>query len=513
MKVNRELLLTVLAAVLTVLAARADYPVHYDAEFIANAGNGTFAPYYMTANRHGILTQSRGAMAHAGAWRPMDMERRLSYDFGFDLYAGVTNTTDYYKWEPTVARSFLGEWYSTPEHPAYLWIQQAYASVKYRSLYVTAGMKDRGSYMLDSSLSSGDMIQSGNARSVPQVRVGFIDFQDVPFTRGWLQIQAEAAYGLYCQNSWLDHHFNFYRGIKTTNMLFNYKRIYFRTNPAAPFSATFGAQGAGQFGGTSYIYNDGVLARVERHSRSIKTFWQMLVPRASESEGYYEGQHLGSWDIKLRYRLHDNTEISAYVQNLWEDGSGMGKLNGWDGLWGLEYKAPEKGWIDAAVIEYLQTTDQSGPLHWDPADAEGTTLDIGHATGCDNYYNNRFYGPYANLGMAQGNPMLKSPIFYTSGEFVFNDNRVRAFHVGVKGTPFSGLAYRILFGHRISWGSFDIPRPEKLRSSSLLLEVKYNIPSIPAMDIKGEFGMDHGSLTGNNTGLCVTLSYKGLLNF
>ena len=164
-------------------------------------------------------------------------------------------------------------------------------------------------------------------------------------------------------------------------------------------------------------------------------------------------------------------------------------------------------------MEYPQTTALSGPLHWDPADAEGTTLDIGHATGCDNYYNNRFYGPYANLGMAQGNPLLKSPIFYPSGDFTFNDNRVRAFHVGLTGTPVTGLAYRVLLGHRVSWGSFDIPRLQKLRSTSLLVEVKYTLPTISAMDIKGELGMDRGGLTGNNTGVCVTLSYKGLLNF
>ncbi|MDE6266352.1 MAG: capsule assembly Wzi family protein [Muribaculaceae bacterium] len=509
---TRIILLSVALAV-AVLPSKGEYPVNYTTEVMANAGNGTFAPYYMTANRHGILTQSKGLIVHAGAWRPLDTSSRFSYDFGLDIFGGVTNNTEYSKWHSSGSQSGQGEWNTHAEHPAYFWIQQVYASLKYRCLYINAGMKDRDSYMLDSYLSSGDMIQSGNARSVPQVRAGFIDFQNIPFTNGWLQIQGEVAYGIYCQNKWFDNHFDYFTGVMTKNMLFNYKRLYFRTNPAKPFSATFGGQGAGQFGGTSFTYSRGVLTGVDRHSRSLKSFWQALIPHSNGVEGYFEGQHLGSWDIKLRYRLRNKTEISAYVQNLWEDGTGMGKLNGWDGLWGLEYRAPRKGWLDAAVIEYLQTTNQSGPLHWDPADVSGTTLNIGQATGSDNYYNNGFYGAYANFGMAQGNPLLKSPIFYTKGGILFQDNRVKALHVGLCGSPAKGLTYRLLGSYRTSWGSYAYPRLEKLHSASFLAEAIYSLPSVNGLDLKGELGVDHGKLFGNRVGLCVTVSYSGLLNF
>lgn len=497
----------------SVLSLKAEYPVNYTAEAILTAGSETFAPYYITANRHGVITQANGALLHAGAWRTLDTEKRFSYSFGFDLYGGDTNSTDYYRWQQKPFNEWDGDWYTHSEQPANFWIQQLYATLKYRSIYFTAGMQDRGSYMLNNSLSSGDMIQSGNARSLPELRIGFIDFQDVPFTNHWIQIQGEFAYGAYRQNKWLDNHFNNFSGVKSRNMLYVYKRIYFRTNPQKPFSATFGAQGAGQFGGTSYRFEEGRLTSVEHHSHNLDAFWQALGPHASSVEGYYQGQHLGSWDIKLRYRLRDNTELSAYVQNLWEDGSGMGKLNGWDGLWGIEYKAPREGWIDAAVIEYLQTTNQSGPIHWNPDDMPGTTLTDWQATGRDNYYNNDFYGSYANLGMAQGNPLLKSPIFNISGSLWFLENRVKALHVGVSGSPFSGFKYRVLAGTRTSWGSYNIPGKEKLHATCFLVEAAYTLPSLPAMNIKGELGIDSGKLLGNNVGACLTVSYKGLLNF
>lgn len=39
------------------------------------------------------------------------------------------------------------------------------------------------------------------------------------------------------------------------------------------------------------------------------------------------------------------------------------KQNGLDGLWGIEYKANKSQVINNIVIEYYQTTNQSGPLH------------------------------------------------------------------------------------------------------------------------------------------------------
>ncbi|MEE0979976.1 MAG: capsule assembly Wzi family protein [Muribaculaceae bacterium] len=507
-----KLILATAAAACSIPGARAEYPVNYTTEVMVNAGNGTFAPYYIASNRHGVLTQAKGIMARAALWRNLDKNKRFSYDFGLDLYGGGTNNTVYAKWDATAGESNKGAWTTHPEHPANFWIQQAYASIKYRSLYLTAGIKDRSSYMLNPVLSSGDMVESGNARSVPQVRAGFIDFQDIPFTNHWLQIQGELAYGLYCQNKWLENHFDYYTGVYNRNMLFNYKRIYFRTNPSKPFSATFGAQGAGLFGGTSYHYKNGKLASVDKNATDLDAFWQALIPRISGVEGYVQGQHLGSWDIRLRYRLRNNAEIFGYVQNLWEDGSSMAKLNGWDGLWGLEYKAPQKGWLDGAVLEYLQTSNQSGPLHWDPADNQGTSLNIGQATGSDDYYNNGFYGPYANFGMAQGNPMLKSPIYYTDGGFRFHDTRVKAVHAGVTGTPYKGLSYRLLCSYRTSWGTYFLPYLEKKHSTSLLMEASYTPAKIPALNIKGELGIDHGELYGNVVGACLTVSYSGLLN-
>ena len=65
-------------------------------------------------------------------------------------------------------------------------------------------MKERGSALLNDILTSGDVVESGNARPVPQLRAGFVDFQNVPLTDGWLQIQGELGYGKFADGGWMN---------------------------------------------------------------------------------------------------------------------------------------------------------------------------------------------------------------------------------------------------------------------------------------------------------------------
>ena len=97
------------------------------------------------------------------------------------------------------------------------------------------------------------------------------------------------------------------------------------------------------------------------------------------------------------------------MESPWEDGSGIGKLNGFDGLYGIEYSSGNKSIINGAVVEYLDFTNQSGPIHWAPNDFPGTTIKV-QATGADDYYNNYAYNGYQYYGMSIGSPFIKSPL-------------------------------------------------------------------------------------------------------
>ncbi len=496
-----SLLMTLAAAVRAIAAT--PYGINYSAEVGVNAGGSDFAPYYLASNNFGTVTQPYSTLGRVKAWRGMSTESRFSFGFGADIVGGYASSTPYERFVPS-----SGTLHAVNRHPANLWLQQLYAEVKYRCLFLTAGLKEVGSALLDDRLSSGDITWSANSRPMPGVRAGFHDFEAIPGINGWIEINGVLFYGRPTDNDWLTEHYNHYNSFITTGRWINYKRIYFRTKPSMPFSVTLGMQAAAQFAGTQATYMKGERTTTVTSPLRFSDFIDMLVPH--EGDDYWKGNHLGSWDFVARYRLKNGQEFKAYFQWPWEDGSGIGKLNGFDGLWGLEYRNGGKGPVTAAVIEYLDFTNQSGPLHWDPVDNAGTTI-TNQATGADSYYNNYFYNGYAVYGMSQGTPFLMSPLYNLNGYMQYADTRVRGFHAAAEGCITSRLSYRVMVSYRLSYGDSYAPRLKKVHDTSWMAEGEWQPASVPGMSLKCQIAMDRGDMYGNNTGAMVTLSYRGLI--
>ena len=492
-----------------------DFQMNGRIEGIFAVGNGNFAPYYIASNNHGLLTQSKDALLRFSLNKQPDKSRRFSYGFGIDFITGYTSSVDYLRYSSaeTAEGMAVSNGWLTPhaKHPSRIWLQQLYGEVRYRGVFLTVGMKEHSSALLNTSLSSGDLIESGNARPIPEVRVGFNDFQNIPFTKGWLQIQGEISYGKMTDNAWIRDHYNYYNNHINQGAIYSYKRCYFRTKPSERFSATFGMQVGAFFGGESSWYDNGVFTQKREFSKGLKQFIKMFLPTDGGVE-YYTGSSLGSWDVVFRYRLNNGSLLKAYMQKPWEDGSGIGFLNGFDGIWGIEFSAAQKGLINGAVIEYLDFTNQSGPFHWDPDDYPGTTI-TNRAEGADDYYFNHEYNAYANYGMAIGSPFMVSPIYNTDGYLQFTANRVRGFHIGVSGNLCNELSYRLLGGYRRAWGSGRIPFISPKDDTSLMVEATYSPRNVKMLTIKAAFGLDHGELYGNTAGGMITISLNGLIKF
>lgn len=486
--------------------AYAGLPVNYEASLTGNAGSGDFAPYYISSGSHGILTQKNEALLRLGAWHDMDMSQRFSYGFGMSFVTGCGSETDYSRYNPADEI-----FYTHGEKPSNIRLQQLYGEIKYRGVFMTVGLKEQQSKMLNNELTSGDLIESGNARPIPEVRVGFHDFQDIPFTNGWVQIDGEISYGKFTDDDYMRNHYNYYNYHLVTGSWYTYKQAYFRTKPSERFSVTIGAQAAGIFGGTTVTYKDGIPVNTYKHPDGLGDFFEMFIPRNTSEEGFVLGNHLGSWDFMARYRLKNDDELKAYFQWLWEDGSGIGKMNGFDGLWGLEYKSARRGIVNGAVIEYLDFTNQSGPIHWEPDDNPGTTI-TANATGGDNYYNNAFYNSYAHYGMSIGTPFMRSPMYNLNGYPAYVCTRVRGVHVGLTGNISSPVDYRVMFSYRKGWGTALVPLLSPLEDTSVSVDATYRVPAVKGLAVKAQFAFDKGSMYGDNFGGLLTVSYSGNFN-
>ena len=296
-------------------------------------------------------------------------------------------------------------------------------------------------------------------------------------------------------DKWLENHFNYYNHFITTDKWLHYKSLHFRTKPDQPLVFTVGAQSSCQFGGTANYYENGEIIRTVKMDADAKAFWRTFIAGSggnSAGDSFVEGNHLGPWDIAL-------------------DGSGIGKMNGFDGLWGIEYNNQcSNALITGAVIEYIDFTNHSGPIHWAPVDHEGTPL-AKESTGADDYYNNYIYNGYQNRGMSIGSPFIKSPLYNLDGYIRYRDNVTRGFHAAITGRLNNRWLYTLMGSYRKAWGTPITPRAGSVDDFSMMVESSYRIHK--SWCIMAQVALDRGSLYGNNFGASLGISYNGCFKF
>ena len=243
---------------------------------------------------------------------------------------------------------------------------------------------------------------------------------------------------------------------------------------------------------------------------------QVLVPTSGDGstnvgdQAYYYGNHVGQWNLSAQYTFKNKSSIRGYFEWYYDDASGMGKLNGWDGLWGIEYKSGRENWLSDVVVEYVDFTNQGGPLNWCPTDYVNPVLTT-EATGYDDYYNNYFYNGWTHYGQSNGTPMAKSTLYNTDGFLRYKFNRMRGVHVGVMGYITPEWRYKMLASYRTSWGSLQFPLADTQHDLSGLLECHYIPAKLQGWSFSLSLAGDKGKLYGDNWGVAIGIKKSGIL--
>lgn len=503
-KMRKSLLFTALLGSCLPLAAQSSLTTDIAFEF--SGGTGDYNAFYTTVNRHGTS--------------PL-----LSNSIG--LRAALVGEAKYDDWKLGYGLDVVG--LDDPYTPFF--VQQLYGRVQWKDLYFEIGQREYPAAIRNQRLSSGSLLWSGNSRPIPQVRLGTEGFIDFPGTQGWLQVMLDGDYGLFMDDSFLEQRYEEYnpggntltgyaQSFITTGAWHHQKRMFLRTNPDKPFVFTFGMEHAVQFGGTTINHvNNTIMGKLVQRV-TPKQMLKVFIPSGGDAtaavgdQNFIYGNHLGNMTLQMGWNINRRNSLSAYVENLFEDGSGFCKRNGWDGLWGIEYKNTNNSFVTGVVLEYLQTTDQSGAVHWAPQDHMDEMT--GEARGADEYYNNYFYCGYAHFGQPMGTPMLKAPIYNKDSYLRFTDNRVQAWHAGIEGnifarpatehTPASRFDYRCLVSYRNAYGTMAIPSAFIRHDLSFLTEVSY---SMGQWHMTAAYGQDNGSLMGDNNTFNISIKYHG----
>ena len=467
----------------------------YDLTAETAVGTGDYTAFQLVTNRHHVLaTRPNTAYLRGAVHVAHDLGRHLTLSGAVDVVASAH-----------------------ADHRVYL--QQCYANLSYQSFFIEAGSREEKPVLRDGQLSSGAFLKGTNAKPIPQVHFGTDGFWTVPFTKAWLQANFDFGYGRFLDD---DYHERMFRREDSPNTryatgpYYHQKYLYFRSNPTKRFFVTVGIEHFAQFAGTQYLYQDGELT-VKAKPANLKAFLDIILPIGDSNyfendamEDWVFGNHVGMMTAQIGWNINADHQLQAYLDDPFEDGSGMRKGNGWDGLYGLEYhnKAAGRQYVRGVVVEYLQTTNQSGPLHWDSGDYPEPVRSQIHdlVTGNDTYYNHSFYDGYAYYGMTPGNALITSPIYNKDGDLTFRDNRVKAWHVGVNGELTDRLSYLVKASYREGWGTYMAPLPVKHHSFDAMLQGTY---AVGPWQFSAAYALDKGNIYGDCSSFNLKIDFHG----
>ena len=458
----------------------------YKAEIFGSVASGDNAPFWMVSNRYGIVPlEANNGYLNAGVVHNQTFGKGFRWGAGLDVVAAV------------------------PRHRNFF-IQQIYAELGYKCLLLSVGSKERYNSLWDRWLSSGDIVQSANARPIPEVNISIPEFTVVPLTKGWMQVKGDFAVGRSFDKDYLA---NFTNNKQTyvDNVLWHHKSLFVQikdTRNDFPLSGVIGVQHWAQWGGTS------TNPKIGKQPQSIKDLIRVICGSEGGGDATVSdqinvlGNHYGSYDFKLAF-TQPNWQVSAYYQHFFEDKSGMIFVNNTDGLWGGQLDLPKFPWLRKVVVEYLVTRDQSGQFHFIDFDHD---LHPGVGGGGDDYYNNGEYTTGASyFNRAIGSPLIPSPEYNENGSLGFKNNRVRDWHFGAEGAISSQVSYRVLVTVMNSWGRHATPFLSKKRGASGLLDISYQHPRLSGWEFTGSLAADAGSMFGDNFGFSLKVAKRGIL--
>ncbi len=447
-----------------------------------------FSAHYLTSDQFGAYDQGgpSGAFLRGSLVVPYSSKRPFAWSVGADA---VVNR--YYQ--------------------AHL--QQLYAKARLSVFELKAGRWEE-TIGIDSLLSSGSLLQSGNAAPIPKITLAIREFTPVAFTNGWLEVKGQLTHG------WMGEE------REVADVKLHQKSLAVRTGRHLPVKLSAGLTHVALWGG-----------KHPTHGQLPDSFQDYLLVFLGENggEGSLDpeaknalGNHLGVVEGGAEVLLGDY-KVLLYNQVPFEDRSGLGMIRK-DGLRGITIKSNSTtGLFRAFTYQYLSTRHQSGPS-WLPPAAPGEEGKFNHR-GNDNFYNNYLYSD----GWTYKGNIIGSPLFHTRGQAEqfglggvagpgVANNRIQAHHIGLEGYLLPSLRVTTFVTYSRNYGTYQNPyrvdtRREMVANQesndfvaqwNLMAEVDYQLT--PSLDLVGRLAVDRGELS-NNMGFSLSLIFTRPVGF
>ncbi|MFN8346826.1 MAG: capsule assembly Wzi family protein [Spirosomataceae bacterium] len=377
-------------------------------------------------------------------------------------------------------------------------LPEAYLKLRVGSFEIWGG-KRREVYGIlgDTLLSSGSYSWSGNAFPMPKIQINTIGFVTIPLTKNFLAFNTNFSHG------WFGNMPVIYGRMGTKSVIgyLHQKSFYLRfgkPNHKINFIGGFNHQA--QWGGENQIWPAGLPPK--------EAWWAVVIGKPWE--GSRVGNHLGTLDVGLLYRLKNNKSLFFYRQNIYDDGSLYTFLNIQDGLQGVVFSnRREQDYTHTFTLgklaaEWLNTTNQGGPVF----DFQRQIF------GRDNYFNHYVYGQgWSYKGEMIGTPFIpaQTDVKKTSPpvkDAITNNNRVQMFHLAANGWM-EDWQWLVKASFSMNYGLYEVPFAKKRNQLSVLIRLQKELPWLNGLDWYTSVAFDVGTLYDSSVGLQIGLRKRG----
>jgi hypothetical protein len=447
---------------LTTLSVSAQIRIESAVGAIGNSGD---APFLLKANRYGVVPVG-GNIGYLNTRISKNYDttsRDFDYGFAFEPHVNLGKTN-----------AFL--------------LPEAYAKARWKALEVYGGRRREVVGLVDTLLTSGSYIWSGNSLPLWKIQAGIPEYTTF-FKQNLVAVKGAIAHG------WFDQD----RPV-TKNVLLHQKWIYVRVGkPQWKAKIHAGFNHHVQWGGESPFYSvDGKLPSGMANFPHV--FFGTRNPDTSAPIGSFDGEnrignHLGTADLALDLSTGFGS-VMIYRQSIYEDGSLLFLNNISDGLNGLTINLNNPSWVSRINFEYLQTSSQGGPVF---ISGDGIP---GELRGRDNYFNHAQYRDgWTYKSRILGTPYIQTVKYaWDDPEYQIDQNRVKMVQLAIMGNlPFE-LTYRLKGAHATYFGTYQFPE-EKKTLTSYLLDVQRPIDHRSSVRVQMAF--DTGKLLPRSAGIQV----------
>ena len=446
-------------------------------------------PFWMRANKYGLVpTKGNSLIMQIGAKSDYEQtDKKILWGYGVNLggFAGMQN-------------KFI--------------IQEAYAKVKWKAFEIYAGRRKEIQGLVDTTLTSGSYIWSGNALPMPKIDLSIQNFASLGGD-GLISIKGNYAHG------WFES-----KRDDAVGVLLHQKSGYFRFGkPNWKFKFYSGLNHQAQWAGKA-LYNNNLTVKANgTFGNSLKDYLGVIMGKSNigtdttsldqNSAQNRTGNHLGTIDLGFELNF-SNLNILIYRQNIFEDGSLYYLNNISDGLNGLSISLKnnlsKKITISKVTIEFLNTLNQGGKI--------GSNAIIATLRGQDQYFNN---GQYRD-GWSYNKTSIGTPFILSNKDFhkllsdtlsqtLFTNNRVQAYYLGLNGKINRNYNFVGKMSFSKNWGTYYSVLLNKPIQTSFYFSLNKEINEILGgvngfINISGDFG----SLFGNN--LAIQIGFKKIMS-